>query len=317
MNPLAIVVVYMVKPENEWLLDLHLAQIARCTETPYTIYGAPNGLAVELHARLAARPEIKLLDIPPIEGSGTAQHSYYLDRLVAAAVADGAEHVAVFHVDSFPIQPGWDRRLMAELSDDCPLAAVQQAETKDFKPHASGMLFRSNFYGRYRPSFLLDQVLRSEPAYQAYQEQQPHFPDTGTGYGYALFCHGLTWRPLLRSNKRNAHFVFGGIYGDLIFHLGAAARTPGVTPTSEQTAAQQRFRARQRLRHWLRWLPAPLRRVAGHTYRRLFDRASTDATARRQQMKAANYAAQMEVRAALMQDIEGFLSYLRTGGGET
>lgn len=313
MTPLAIVAVYMVKPENDWLLDLHLTQIARCTETPYTIYGAPNGLSAELHARLAARPEIKLLDIPPIEGSGTAQHSFFLDRLVAAAVADGAEHVAVFHVDSFPIQPGWDRRLMVELSDDRPLAAVQQAETKDFKPNASGMIFRGDFYRRHTPSFLLDPVLRTEPTYAAYQEQEPHFPDTGTGYGYTLFCRGLSWRPLLRSNRVNVHYVFGGIYGDLIFHLGAAARAPGVTPTPEQTGARRRIETQRRLRAWVHWMPRGLRGFARGVYRRLVVRSVEDVEARRQRHLAANHAAQMDVRAALMANPEQFLRYLRTG----
>jgi len=312
VNPLAIAVVYMVKPENDWLLDLHLGQIARCTVTPYTIYGAPNGLSDDLRARLVARPEMKLLDIPPIQGSGTAQHSYFLDRLVRAAVTDGADYVAIFHVDSFPIEPGWDRRLLADLTDACPLAAVQQAETKDFKPNGCGMIFRSDFYRRCAPTFLLDDAQRAEAEYQAYQQRQPHFPDTGTGYGYALFRHGLSWRPLLRSNKVNVHFVMGGIYADLIFHLGARAAAPGVAPTAEQVNARRRLQARRRVQGWARRLPDGLRRLASALYRRLAPQPADDA-ARRQQFMAANYAEQMEVRAALKADPDGFVRYLRTG----
>jgi hypothetical protein len=46
-------------------------------------------------------------------------------------------------------------------------------------------------------------------------------PDSGIGIGFSLWLTKTQWTPLTRSNTINDHFLLAGIYGDLIFHLGA------------------------------------------------------------------------------------------------
>jgi hypothetical protein len=71
---------------------------------------------------------------------------------------------------------------------------------------------------------LLTPGQRETSSCQAYLATGQIVQDTGIGYGYALYEAGLGWHPLLRSNKGSDHYIIGSVYGDLVFHLGGAAR---------------------------------------------------------------------------------------------
>lgn len=232
MNNLGIAVVYLVEEGNERLLELHLKQIERYTRVPYLIYASASRLLPRFRKYLEQHPKLKLCDIPTTALRGTPEHAYYLDRLVRIAVEDGVSHVAVFHVDSFPVRAGWVEELVDRLQDSCVLAAIMRNEIRDHKPNTAGMLFTRDFYLNYRPTFLLSDAERSSPEYQRYLREHEHIPDSGVGYGYAIFVNGLCWHPLLKSNKAQDHARVGAIYSDIFFHLGFAARSNNVLPGS-------------------------------------------------------------------------------------
>jgi hypothetical protein len=291
---LAICVVYLVTPGHEGLLDLHLARVARHTRGAHVILGVAVRMDDAGRRRLEAQPGVRLLAVPPTALRGSEEHAYYLDRLVERAVAEGAERVAILHVDSFPVRDGWDEEMAGWLTPACPVAAVCRTENLDDKPHPCGMMVRRDFIETCRPTFRLTADEMGTAAYRAYARAHPHEPDSGVGYGFRLYRSGLAWRRIPRSNKGEDHAMLGSVYGGLVFHLGAAARKRLVFRRDRTGASAAR--------------PAWLRRVWPFGKRTGPDRAM-DAAA------AENRDAFERVCARLLADPEGYLTFLSTGRG--
>jgi hypothetical protein len=221
---LGIVVVYLVKEDNERLLDLHLGQIEKCTRVPYAIYGSANRLLPKFRKKLEQNPRVKICECRHAHLTGIKEHSFYLEQLVNYAIEDGSSHIVVFHVDSFPISPGWFEKAYARLSESCVLVAIMNGENFDEKPHSSFMFFHRDFYLKYGPAFLLSGEEFSSRKYKEYCRKFNHILEGGVGYGFKIYSEGLSWYPLRRSNRGKDHSIIGSIYDDIIFHLGAAQR---------------------------------------------------------------------------------------------
>jgi hypothetical protein len=234
IDKLGIAVVYLVSERNERLLKLHLSQIEKNTKVPYTIYGSANRLLPQFRPVLDRNPNVRICECETFDTStwtdrhsviagSRDEHSFYLEQLIKQAIDDGVSHVAILHVDSFPVAPGWAKQLAAGLSEKCVLAAIVRDQKVDCKPLTACMLFHRDFYLKYHPRLLPTQEEFASPEYQRYQAAVPHDGDSGTGYGFKMFTEDLAWTPLTRSNRAGEHLLFAGLYDDLIFHLGAAA----------------------------------------------------------------------------------------------
>ena len=218
-----IVVVYLVSEENEKLLDLHLSQIEKHTQVPYTIYGSVNRLLPKFQQKLELNTNVRICDCPSTDLRGDWEQSYYLEQLVRAAIEDGVTHVITMHVDSFPVRSDWIDVISGELSYPCVLAAVQESEYTILLSTAC-MAFHRDFYLDYSPSFLPTPEDRSLPEFDRFFNEYDRVIHSGTGYAFKAYLHGLSWHAMLRSNKGEDHHRIASIYDDIVFHLGAAAR---------------------------------------------------------------------------------------------
>ncbi|HYW48380.1 MAG TPA: hypothetical protein VE959_36285 [Bryobacteraceae bacterium] len=297
---LGIAVVYLVKEGDEGLLDLHLSQIARCTHVPYTCYAAVNRLAPHLRARLARAPRTRIVDIRTTAQRGTEEHAYYLEWLVKTAVQDGVTHVATLHIDSFPVRDGWAEDLASRLTGKCVLAAVTREEVGDLKPHPSLMFFHRDFYLASKPSFLLGRSCRSSPEYRRYRAEYGAAEDTGIGYGFDIFRQELSWYRLLRTNRVEDHYAMAGIYGDLVFHLGAATRGHQVF-YSDAIPAGTSQTMRSVLRFGRRCLSALPQAWQDRIIRGAFP------------AHQVNAAIQVDIKKKLLADPDAYIRRLRTG----
>jgi hypothetical protein len=299
---LALVVVYLVDEANERLFDVHLSMIERCTTVPFRLYAVTIRCTPRVCEQLAEDPRVRLCPIPPTPLRGTPEHAYYLDELVKEAVRDGSSHVALLHMDSFPVRTSWQNDLAEKLDDSQVLVAIMRSEFGDHKPHPAGMMFRREFYLTHHPTFLLTEPEMASPAYRQYLNDESHTVDSGIGYGYTVHSNGLSWHPLVRSNRAQDHPMIGTIYGDVFFHLGMATR-PG-----EQGAGSllgRRVWAALRLQPWLH---------AG--VRRAFS-PETRAALSKMLPRGFDFVCRDDVystvRDRLVQDPHRYLNYLRTG----
>lgn len=321
---LGIAVVYLLGERNEPLLDLHLRQIEKNTEVPHTIYAACNRLLPQFRDKLAQDPRVKICPCETYT-SGTGllrqdqelaatkglafvdskyEHSWYLGQLIRTAIDDGVTHVAILHVDSFPIRLGWAKELSGMLSQQCVLAAVTRDTKTDHKPLTAGMLFARDFYLKYQPRLLLSQAEIDSADYKRYRQACPHSGGSGVGYGFKVFKKGLTWHPLARTNVGGTRALIASVHGDLIFHLMATA------VVEEQEGLDFTLRASQRggvtgavARMACAIFPESIR---GRIRRRVSD--SIQAWHRTGDRRAWE-----EERRMLFEDPERYLAYLRTG----
>ena len=304
---LGIVVVYLVTPGNERLLDLHLDYLERTTSVPYTIFAAAPRLEAGLRDRLAAAPRVTIVEMPASELRGPEEHACYLERLVAAALADGVSHVVTLHVDSFPIRRGWDTETAARLDDDCPFGAVVRDDEVDHKPCTAFIFAESAFLAAYRPTFLLPEVTLGSAEFARYARRFRAVRDSGIGYGFAAWRAGLRWYALARSNRGEDHCHFGSVYDDLVFHLGAASWARKDFPGSHRLRAAWRL---QRLAAGAARsaLPAAVTsRLKGAAARFLPPLVS-------EPRYEANEREFRTVRDRLFEDPEAYLAFLRSGG---
>ena len=302
---LGIAVVYLVEEDSEPLLHLHWKQIERYTSVPYRIYAAANRLLPRFRDALKHHPKLEICDIPTTDLRSSGEHSYYLDRLVPIAMSDGATHVAVLHVDSFPVRPGWAEDLASRLDDVCVLAGVMRSEMQDHKPLTAGMFFHRGFYEKYRPSFLLSDSEMSTAEYRDYRRTHDHIPDSGVGYGFAIHANGLAWLPLARSNKVDDHSRMAAIYGDTFFHLGFAARPDDALAGAMAGAVRRHGILREAARALVPgavWKGAPGTLSRG-ILRSIFASGGS----------AYRHATFDDVRKRLLDDPDGYVDYLRTG----
>lgn len=157
----------------------------------------------------------------------------YFDRVVeqAGPHADKLNHLAIeiageadaddllmfLDGDAFPFaDPG---PLIESGLGEAPLMAVQRVENgSDPQPH---------------PSFCVTTVgtWRSLPGdwtkgYMWRDANDEHKTDVGANLMRQLELTGTPWTPVLRTNRRNPHPLFFGIYGDAVYHHGAGFRWP-------------------------------------------------------------------------------------------
>lgn len=220
---LGIVVVYMLKPENEKLLELHLRQILTMTQVPYTIYAGVSHIPPRFLTLLENEPCLTILRLPETNLRMSAQHSFYLEHIIRSAMDDDITHFVILHADSFPIRPDWAETMAGGITGNRVLATISRNHS--LIQYTACLFFQKSFYMKYRPGFLLTETERNSENYRCFSQKHPHHPsESGVGFVYKAYCQGLSWLSLERCNIGEDHGCFGSIYEDLIFHLEGAYR---------------------------------------------------------------------------------------------
>lgn len=300
---LAVLVVYYLADELIPVLDLHLRQLARLTHGDFTILGTAPRVSARVRARLQACPQLQLLDLPRTDAVGSKEHSHYLRLLCEEAVARGHDRLCTMDVDAFPVLPDWNLRLESHLQAGHALAAVFREENDDTAlPHPSCCYFPATFFTTYRPEFMpQDTEPGTDPVYAPFLQATGQKVDSGIGVGLVLWQHGLKWARLRRSNRRNDHFLMGGLYDDAVFHLGAMSWTDRDFRKDRKSSAVLRLldRLEDRLRRAGRF-HGPV----ADTWQRVNHRASRPLVNRTNQIFAS-------VLHRLTTDADGYIQHLR------
>jgi hypothetical protein len=206
-------------------IALALREVARhSTEADYEVHVWDNANLARHRSIFDAnrrvrvwRAESPCRDVP---------HGKALDELVARTDED-VEYLITLDTDALPICDGWIRSLTGYLDDGAALAGVWRDEmTARLRPFV-------------HPSCLC--IRRRELLGLGVSFARGMGQDVGQNLTEDLLRRGRRIVQLRRSNARNAHFLIGGIYGDLVYHHGAGSRRAGFW-TSTNLEEDERIR---------------------------------------------------------------------------
>lgn len=222
--------------DDRWI-DIQLGRLQALLRGPTQLYASLSGLSGR------QRSKFDYAETEPDDS-----HAAKLNRLAAVACRRAAsrEDILLFlDGDAFPIA-ALDGYLARHL-DRVPLLAVQRRENLgDPQPHpsfcATSVGFWSDIGGDWRAG------------YSWINDAGEPVTDVGGNLLAILERHGVDWHRVLRSNARELHPIWFGLYDDVVYHHGAGFRVP--------EARVDRARAEWRsdeptllVRRLWRWLP--------------------------------------------------------------
>ena len=223
---LGILVVYLVSPDNDWVLSKHLERLARTKAfMDFKVYAAVNRLPNRYRHLLHACHFVDIVALPLTAERESAEHGKYLDMLAAHALADGCDYICTFDVDSWPIRDEWIKVTYDGLVQSGAVGAgILRSENGDtVLPHPSFTFLKANLFQDQDCRYWVNEN-DSNAEFRRFLSAHGQHADTGAALGYFLESRGLPWVKLRRTNKRDYHYLMAGIYGDVIFHLGASSR---------------------------------------------------------------------------------------------
>lgn len=283
---------------DERLLALQLTRITQHTTVPVTIHVDTRNVTPAAMTALVAHPAVVIHAVAGDADPGSRQHARILDGLLDAARTTDATHFATFDMDSFPIADDWLERALAEAGD-APVAAVLRVENGDTHlPHPSCTVLTREFVDTHAVSFSPDSDGTRE--FRAFLHSTRQAGDTGIRIGFTLWAEGRRWATLERSNRIDLHPLIAGIYGDIVFHLGAGTR-----------AALFRHDVS---RAWAFRLTSPIERIPVGAGRIRAAKKAVIARIRRPseaRLIAANEDAGRRAREWLLRDADGLFAHLR------
>lgn len=304
---LAIAVTYIVHEDHGALLDLHLARIARHTSVPWTIYGSVTRLHPRFRDVLERVPGARLFELPATEARGTAEHASYLEVLIARAIDDGATHVAILHVDSFPVVDGWAERLAGTIRDDVVFATADCVTT-------ACLLFPREFYLEHRPRLLGPAEGEEGEDWKRYLREVRPVQHSGIGYGFAAHRAGLRWYAMQQPRTKD-RAAGPRLFDEMIVHVEGALRLsdykapagPLLQRVGHRPAALLADTGRTLIQRARRLTPAWLRPVVRRLVPRTVDERLFDPQRR---IQGSAMAADLE---RLLADPDAFLGSLGSG----
>ena len=152
------------------------------------------------------------------QGSGSQNHAdklNYLARLVCEEAGD--DDIIVFlDGDAFPIAPV--AKYLTDTLRTHPFLAVQRLENAgDTHPHPSFAATTVGFWKKINGDWSVAPYINS---------QGTEVADTGGALFNNFAANHVAWHAMLRSNKRNPHPLWFGVYDDVVYHHGAGYRSP-------------------------------------------------------------------------------------------
>ena len=194
---------------DRWI-DIQLSYLKRFAAEPYRVYAFLNIPNSTQHRSKYFYTSDEPIELHPIKLNLLAE--------IARLQSNGPDDLLVFiDGDAFPVGDCFSF-VRAKLRTH-PLVAVKRSENnEDYQPHP---LFCATTVG-----FWHDIGGDWKEGYKWKDATGRMVTDVGGNLLGILAARGLSWQPMLRTNKKNLHPVFFGIYEDVVYHHGAAFRAP-------------------------------------------------------------------------------------------
>lgn len=156
------------------------------------------------------------VDITVIGDGGIRSHAEKLNLLanIVALTCQDDDIIIFLDADAFPIKP-YEDFVRTKLSD-YPLIAVRRDEEQEPIPHPCFCATTMGFWRQIGGDWRRGPEWVDRDGYK--------ITDVGATLHRSLQSAEIDWLPLLRSNARNLHPQFFGLYEDFLYHHGAGSR---------------------------------------------------------------------------------------------
>ena len=190
--------------DDRWI-DVQLRYLEQHLPEPYRVYAFLNGLENDHSDRFFYASDENI-----------REHSTKLNLLadIISMAAQPDDPMLFIDGDAFPIAD--ISPLVADLERH-PLIAVQRAEASDVQPHPCFCLTTVGFWRELGGDW-------RKGGHSWTNAVGREISDVGARVLKAVDEQEVDWRPLLRSNKHDAHPLFFGVYDDVVYHHGAGFR---------------------------------------------------------------------------------------------
>jgi hypothetical protein len=198
---LNVVTVHWQSPQ--WV-DIQLRYLERSVDGPYRVFASLNGIERDLWDQFHFAADL----------DGT--HPEKLNELANVVAKQSApDDLLVFlDGDAFPFRPvnSWFEGLLSSH----PLAALRRDENLgDPQPHPAFCVTTVGFWreieGDWRAGYTWENAFGTTT-------------DVGGNLLQTLRERNISWRPILRTNTRNIHPIWFGVYEHRVYHHGAGFR---------------------------------------------------------------------------------------------
>jgi hypothetical protein len=193
--------------------ELQMKQIRKNTQPGFTVYVFGNNLMKEHEEFFRNCPDVvyfssREIKVPFRNRQGRSIIWPIRNWLTRIAVK---KHRYILHLDSdaFPLRDDWFHLYSGLLTRECPVVAVRRVENRDVYSDRCFLMFTREGFREHAFDFSTMGVV-----------------DAGAAISQHLEEEGLTWYPLLRSNRHNYHPLIAGIYDDRVYHHSAGTRVP-------------------------------------------------------------------------------------------
>jgi hypothetical protein len=191
---------------DEWI-DVQLDYFRRNTAAPHRIWACLDYVGHEHFGKFHFAEERR----DTIDG----ELSFLAERI--AAEADPDDMLVFVHGDTLPIRE-WSKPV-GEMLAAHPLAGVRRDENLgEPHPHWCFTATTVGFWTGLGSDWSLGPRWRGTNGVEV--------TDFGATLWRDLERAGVDWEPMLRTNRRDPHPLWFGIYSDVVYHHGAAFRQP-------------------------------------------------------------------------------------------
>lgn len=196
--------------KNDFWVDKQLEYLEKNIKQSYKVYACLNELKKDHSSKFFYSS-----DYNP---SGEFNHADKLNFLAAKVIEQANDKDLIMFLDSdaFPIT-----ELIPILKDkmkDNKLIAVMRKENNEQKqPHPCFAICNVGFWKKIKGDW--------RGGYKWKDKYGRKVTDVGGNLLEILEKNHIKWYPLLRSNKKNIHPLWFGVYGNVIYHHGAGSRS--------------------------------------------------------------------------------------------
>lgn len=193
---------------SKWI-DIQLRYLTQHIQSDFRVYAFLNDIPEEYGKKFY------YVCSEPI-----AEHAIKLNLLAERISWNGNERDIIIFLDgdAFPVTDNFVQFIESKVGLH-KLIAIQRSENQgDIQPHPSFCATTIGFWNEIKGDWKMGYLWRDSTGTLV--------TDVGGNLLSKLQQLQVNWLPIRRSNKRNLHPVWFGVYGDLIYHHGAGFREP-------------------------------------------------------------------------------------------